>query len=91
MAAKRSSRGSHIAVSGERDAARRALALVLKQHVEAVVREDAAGALRPFDEREALAQREVEPELVELGGRVEAIEIEMRHRHARRRRRSAPA
>ena len=62
-----------------------AAAVVVEAHIETVGRQQLAGLLGPFDDADAVLQRHLEAKLFQLRGRAQAIEVEMRHGHARRR------
>ncbi len=74
-----------IAMTSERHAPRCAAVAIVETHNEPVRRQLIAGLLGPFDDGNAVAERQIEAELFQLGGRAQSVEIEMRHRHARRR------
>ena len=74
-----------VAMTGERHAPRSAAVAIVEAHSEPIRRQLIAGLLGPFDDGNAVAERQVEAKLFQLGGRAQPVEVEMRHRHARRR------
>ena len=85
MATKRARRVAQSPCAVRRHAPAGAAAVVVEAHFETVGRQQVAGLLGPFDDADAGLQRHSRPSSSSSDGAREAIEIEVRHRHARRR------